>query len=140
MPKSGISMLSLAAHGHGRGLALGLLIVITTVGCGGPSVELLTGRGGLGPEPSGIVSCYTNFAVGELVADQAYGTAIVEDNHQTPVMWPPGYTARLSGGRVEVVNKQGDVVARTGNHYQIEGGYGGQDPTSFVACGYVLSK
>jgi hypothetical protein len=116
------------------------LVVMAAVACGGLSVPLLTGRGGLGPEPSGMFSCYTNFAVGQLVAEPSYGTAIVENSRQTPVMWPIGYTARLSSGQVEVVDAQGSVVARTGNRYQIEGGYGGYDPSSFVACGYVLSK
>jgi hypothetical protein len=69
-----------------------------------------------------------------------YGTAIVENGHPTPVMWPPGFTARQSGSDVEVLNKQGNVAARTGSRYQIEGGYGGRDPSSFVACGYVLAR
>jgi hypothetical protein len=121
-------------------LALAALVAIAAIGCSGSSVRLLTGRGGLGPLPSGMVSCYTDFAVGQLVVEHTYGTAIIENNRQTPVMWPIGYSGRLSGGQIEVVNTEGSVVARTGNRYQIEGGHGGTNPTSFVACGYVLSK
>lgn len=34
----------------------------------------------------------------------------------------------------------GKARARTGNIYQIEGGYGAHDPDAFVACGYILPK
>jgi hypothetical protein len=57
-----------------------------------------------------------------------------------PVMWPPGSTARRAGSEVEVLDKQGSVVARTGSRYLIEGGHGGENPRSFVACGYVLAR
>ena len=123
-----------------RGLALTLLMIIMATACAGPAVPLLTGRGGLGTVADGMVSCYTSFALGQLVVDRAYGTAIVENGRPTPVMWPPGFTARQSGSDVEVLNKQGNVAARTGSRYQIEGGYGGRNPSSFVACGYVLDK
>jgi hypothetical protein len=121
-------------------LALTLVLAIAATACAGPAVTLLTGRGSLGPLADGMVGCYTDFALGPLVVDAAYGTAIVEHGHPTPVMWPPGSTARQSGSEVEVLDKKGSVVARTGNRYQIEGGYGGQNPSSFVACGYVLAK
>jgi hypothetical protein len=122
------------------GLALALQLASVATACTGPSVPLLTGRGGLGPVANGIVSCYTDFAVGQLVVDAAYGTAIVENGRPTPVMWPPGSTARRAGSEVEVLDKQGSVVARTGSRYQIEGGHGGENPRSFVACGYVLAR
>jgi hypothetical protein len=120
-------------------LALTLLLAIAAAGCTG-SVSLLTGSGGAGSAAKGTVGCYTNFAQGQLVVDAAYGTAIVENGRATPVMWPEGSTARQSGSDVEVVNKDGSVVARTGGRYQIEGGYSGDNPRSFVACGYVLSR
>jgi hypothetical protein len=87
-----------------------------------------------------MVSCYTNFASGPLTVDATYGTAITDQGHTMPVMWPPGYTGRQAGSEVEVVDETGKVRARTGNSYQIEGGYGSQDPPAFVACGYVLPK
>jgi hypothetical protein len=99
-----------------------------------PSVTLLTGPG-LGS--SGMVGCYTNFALGQLEFDSASGTAIVENDRRTPVKWPEGYTARQSGWEVEVADASGHVVARTGTRVQIEGGYTGG---SFYACGYVLSR
>jgi len=120
-------------------LALTLLLGVLAAACGG-SVPLLTGSAGLGSATDGFVGCYTNFAQGQLVVDAAYGTAIVENGRATPVMWPPGSTGRQSGSDVEVVDKQGTVVARTGSRYQIEGGYSGGNPRSFVACGYVLPR
>jgi hypothetical protein len=104
-----------------------------------PSVTLLTGNGPFHHE-AGIVGCYTNFAVGELVLDPAYGTAIVENDKPTPIMWPEGYTGRQSIFGVEVVDELGHVVARTGTRVQIEGAYSGVNPISFLACGYVLSR
>jgi hypothetical protein len=104
-----------------------------------PSVRLLTGNGPFN-HGEGIVGCYTNFAVGELVLDPAYGTAIVETDKPTPVMWPEGYTGRQSIFGVEVVDESGHVVARTGTKVQIEGAFTGENPHSFLACGYVLSR
>jgi hypothetical protein len=120
-------------------LTLALLLAILAAACGG-SVPLLTGRGGLGSATEGMVGCYTSFAQGQLVVDAAYGTAIVENGRATPVMWPAGSTGRQSGSDVEVMDKQGAVVARTGGVYQIAGGYSGSNPRSFVACGYVLPR
>jgi len=104
-----------------------------------PSVTLLTGNGPF-HHGDGMVACYTNFAVGELAFDPAYGTAIVETDQPTPVMWPEGYTGRQSVFGVEVVDESGHVVARTGTRVQIEGAYSGVNPFSFIACGYVLSR
>jgi hypothetical protein len=116
-------------------------VVITVAGCGsGPSVKLLTGRGSLGPLASGMVSCYTDFASGVLTVDATYGTAITDQGQTTPVMWPLGYIGRQAGSQVDVLDGAGTLRARTGNHYQIEGGYGSRDPRAFVACGYVLPK
>ena len=99
-----------------------------------PSVTLLTGHG-LGS--SGMVGCYTSFALGQLEADWAAGTAIVEMDRRTPIMWPAGFTGRKAGWEVEIADASGHVVARTGTRVQIEGGYTGD---AFFACGYVLSR
>ena len=120
-------------------LGLTLVLAIVATSCGG-SVSILTGRGSLGSVADGMVGCYTDFAVGQLVVDATYGTAIVENGRPSPVMWPPGSTARQSGSEVEVLDEHGSVLARTGSRYQIEGGYGGENPRSFVACGYVLTR
>jgi hypothetical protein len=104
-----------------------------------PSVTLLSGDGPF-HHGEGIVSCYTNFAVGELVLDPTYGTAIVETDQSTPIMWPEGYRGRHSIWDLEVVDESGHVVARTGTRVQIEGAYSGVNPFSFIACGYVLIR
>jgi hypothetical protein len=120
------------------GLTLAALVVAATFIR--TPVTILTGRGSLGPLTPGMVNCYTDFASGQLTVDATYGTAITDQGHTAPVMWPPGYTGRRAGSEVEVVDASGSVRAKTGNHYQIEGGYGSQNPRAFVACGYVLSK
>ena len=93
---------------------------------GGP-VPLLTGSG------YGGGGCYLNFLVNELVVDPVNGTAVIEkyttkDGPQTrvlPIMWPTGYTARRSGSEVEVLARNGQVMARTGTTYRLQGGYEG---------------
>ena len=114
----------------------------------GRQVPLLTGWGPLEPREPGEVGCYTNFAVGQLVVDAEFGTALIEEGHDAvpvrdpvPVMWPPGHTGRQSGSEVEVLDKSGRVVARTGNRYQIEGAGNARHPEpGWLACGYVLPK
>ena len=98
------------------------------------TAPLLTGS--LGGSES-AVGCYTSGATGQLVTDAAYGTALVSRDQTTPVMWPKGYTSRSSGLEVEVVDKSGRVVARTGTQVQMEGGYTGG---AFFACGSVLNR
>jgi hypothetical protein len=109
-------------------------------GLSGRPVPLLTGWGALGPREAGEVRCYTNFAVGQLVVDAEFGTALIEDGREAvPVMWPPGHTARESGSEVEVLDRSGKVVAKTGNRYQIEGAGSARYPEpGWLACGYVL--
>jgi hypothetical protein len=128
-----------------RGVSAFLLTiaaVLVLAGCGGQPVPLLTGWGALGPKDDGMVGCYTNFAVGQLVVDAEFGTALIEDGREAvPVMWPPGHTGRQSGSEVEVLDKSGKVIARTGNRYQIEGAGSARYPEpGWLACGYVLPK
>ena len=97
----------------------------------GESVPLLAGAG-----RDGHGGCYLNFAVGRLLVDPVAGTAIeqisphgggigIESAHVTPVMWPTGFTGRRSGSEVEVLDRQGQVVARTGSNWRLQGGYEG---------------
>ena len=94
----------------------------------GGSVPLLTGEG-----YGGQGGCYLNFFVDEVVVDPVNGTAVIESytvdgqpqSRVLPIMWPSGYTARRSGSEVEVLARNGEVVARTGGRYRIQGGYEG---------------
>jgi hypothetical protein len=88
----------------------------------------------------GMVGCYTSGTDGVLTADATYGTAIVENEAPIPVMWPHGFTGRRSGYQVEVVDSSGHVVARTGTRVQIGGGYTGENPRAFLACGSVVAQ
>jgi hypothetical protein len=126
-------------------LPLVVALGIAVVGCGpNAHVPLLTGDNPDGDLPSG--ACYTNVASGPLIADPVFGTVIQDatggpvPGPVVPVMWPVGYTAREAGSEIEVVSGVGVVVAKTGNRYQIEGGYVGSTTGAFLACGYVLAK
>lgn len=65
---------------------------------------------------------------GDIVAllrfDPKYGTALDETivgGAITPVMWPPGFTGRLVGSEVEVVDQEGNLAATTGQAFKIAG-------------------
>ncbi len=115
-----------------RGPALVLLLAIATALLW--PVPLLTA-----PD-DGMVGCYTSGADGVLTVDPTYGTAIVEHEAPVPVMWPRGYTGRRSISGVEVVDQSGHVVARTGTRVRIGGGYTGDAPRAFLACGFVQAQ
>jgi hypothetical protein len=120
-------------------LSLALVLALAAVGCGGSPVTVLTND----PDVQG--GCYLGFVTGELVTDQTYGTAILEEGSiqgvpkvlSNPVKWPSGYTGRQSGSQVEVLDKAGRVVARTGTHVRIGGGYEGDHPRYWLACGLL---
>lgn len=38
------------------------------------------------------------------------------------LIWPYGYSYRVSGGKVEILNEEGDTVVRTGEYKQFGGG------------------
>jgi hypothetical protein len=93
-----------------------LLACVAACGAGEP-VSLLTG---------GQSGCYLANTTGMLIVDAQAGTAIVsEDMGRTTaaVRWPPGFTGRTSGDQVEVLDTSGHVVARTGQRYELLGGY-----------------
>ena len=119
--------------------ALAMALAAAIVGCGftGESVPLLNGTV---PGYTDTGGCFTNFAVGLLVVDPDYGTAVVDEtasNTRTPVMWRPGYVGKRVGSEVEVHDQNGVPIATTGRRYQIAGGYWGESPRAFVACGFV---
>jgi hypothetical protein len=123
----GLTKTRLAAAVAAALLGFVLVFLVLTRFPGG-SVPLLTGEG-----YGGQGGCYLNFFVNELVVDPVNGTAVVEEyktkdgpqSRVVPIMWPSGYTARRSGSEVEVLSINGEVVARTGGRYRIQGGYEG---------------
>lgn len=128
-----------------RRVTASLALALTLSGCGwfapGDPVYLLTG------EPLGTAGCFTSFALGLLLEDPTYGTAIHDENGggTTPVMWRSGYTGHRVGSEVSVVDLLGNVVATTGQTYKIAGGYvdgdSSQLPTRvFWACDVVIRQ
>lgn len=72
------------------------------------AVQLVTDDSAL---RSGI-GCWLMPSYGELVADSTLGV-VFKDTGQAAV-WPTGYTGRRVGSEVEVLDRQGKVVATTG--------------------------
>jgi len=134
----------------GLALALGIAVGVAFVGPRGSPVTILTGTGGIPGNTAGSAhpSCYTSSIFGELVTDPTYGTAVIEHDstghnpdRRYPVMWLPGDTGRESGSEVEILDRTGSVIARTGQDWQIAGGFqsGSDGQLDWVACGHVLS-
>jgi hypothetical protein len=112
---------------------LGLLALTAVVATYGVPVTIKTGT--LVPDAApGMISCYTSGTSGELVSDPAAGTAIIEayGGNRVAVTWPIGWTGRMSLLGVSVIDERGQVVARTGTHVNLTGGYWRDG--SFLAC------
>jgi hypothetical protein len=81
-------------------------------------VHLLTG------EITGMAgACYADVAAHKtlLSIDPMDGTAMFDGEQLIPVMWPVGYTARLAGEQVQVLDASGEVIATTGRFYALIG-------------------
>jgi hypothetical protein len=105
----------------------GLVLVFALTACAGEPVALATDSENLG--------CFVANTTGLLVPDATAGTAIVSEDmaeSTAQVLWPAGYTARRSGGEIEVLDRGGLVVARTGQRYELLGGYNRDG--QWIAC------
>jgi hypothetical protein len=97
---------------------------------GGPVALRTTETPGYGTQ----YGCYAAGTGGQLVVDAEAGTAVLEtemSHSRVQVTWPRGYTARRSGGEVEILNRYGEVVARTSTEVHLVGGY---ENHSFLVC------
>jgi hypothetical protein len=70
--------------------------------------------------------CHLSWIDGILVPDAEAGVAILEAGSSgyqaVPVLWPEGFSARRVDGQIEVLNKDGQAIARTGRRYRFHGG------------------
>lgn len=120
-------------------LLLVLALALATNVFGGAPVRLLTGTVDNQPETQ-YVGCYTSADMGKLVTDPVSGVALIEektdgtDGRRVAVTWPPGWTGRQSGSEVEVLDKSGNSVFRTGTKVHLLGGFTWVDG-SFLTCG-----
>ena len=77
-------------------------------------------------------ACRFALAAGELVADQRTGIALKHGEGTTQIIWPHGYSGRIEGGRLALVDGAGRVRAYVGDSVEVGGGFG-NDP-AFIAC------
>jgi hypothetical protein len=103
------------------------LAALLVAGCGsfGLSVPLRTATGP-GPLPEG--SCYLSYGGGDFIEHPTYGVAVANENGIYELEWPIGFTARRSGGNIEVLDTKGTVVAVTGRKIRIDGSSWGPPP------------
>jgi hypothetical protein len=72
---------------------------------------------------------------GRLARDARTGLGVTAaDGQQMAVQWPFGYSARIDGGRLALVDETGKVVAHEGDTIQVGGGFGN---VMWHACGPV---
>ncbi|MGH7488303.1 MAG: hypothetical protein ACREMY_22300 [bacterium] len=120
----------------GFGLLAFVVVVALMIPVIGLPVTLRTG-GPSGTSDGAIVGCYMSGTTGVLVSDPVNGTDIVSNEIGQPqlvaVIWPPGYTGRRAlDGSVEVIDRHGNGVARTGTSVTLDGGFA---DGGFDACG-----
>jgi hypothetical protein len=122
-----------------RRITAGLALALSLLGCGSPipsgepvipseeptippgePVELLTGA-----MPFDEDECTAGFPAFELILDPRFGTAVAglpeSGGDRYPVMWRPGFSGIRDGGRVVVVDPDGNFVATTGESYKLAG-------------------
>jgi hypothetical protein len=79
--------------------------------------------------------------MGGILAKQAQtGLGIADqDGAVIPVEWPFGYSARMEGAKIALMDASGVVVAREGDRIQVGGGMGPRPAPNAVwfACGPV---
>jgi len=105
------------------------LFVLVVAGCSttlapkvvaptGKPVTLLTGA-----MPFDADECSSQYPPAVVLPDPKYGTAFARDYGYppAPIMWPPGYTARVVGDQTVVVDPDGYVVAKSGESYLLPG-------------------
>jgi hypothetical protein len=125
-----------------RRLGVRLVVALSLLGCNskpplvnpvkaptGDPVQLLTGA-----MPFDADECASSYPPVVLLADAEYGTQAAaygmfgNDTTRAPVMWPPGFTAVRVGAEVAVVDPNGNLVAITGQSYQLSGNALIEDP------------
>ena len=66
-----------------------------------------------------VAQCYLAGAAAELVLDPGVGVAWkFGPDDIRPVIWPRGYTARRVGSEIQVLNREGTVIARSGSRVE----------------------
>jgi hypothetical protein len=90
-----------------------LALALCLLGCRSPSdqVPLITDEAAAGG------GCILLYEVVDVVADPTSGTVVKGGGW--PLRWPKGYTAWRVGSEVEVVDRSGIAVLRTGGRYRI---------------------
>lgn len=124
-------------------------LTLALLGCSSSfDQQLLTGVPLAAQSGDTQIGCVLGATTGALVPDPEYGTRIVVDGgSEVPVMWPPGFSARLDGAEVAVLDTDGYPIATTGDRYRLTGGFLGRagDALSypfpvFWACGPVSTS
>jgi len=78
--------------------------------------------------------CFLSGVEGELILDASSGLAWrLGPDDIRPVIWPRGFTARHVGSEVQVVDRDGQVVATTGRKVEVP--YTRMESGLVFACG-----
>ena len=96
-----------------------LALALCLLGCG--AVVLPWDRVALRTSDTDTSSeCSLSGRRGELILDAEFGLAwSAGPDDIRPVIWPRGFTGRRVGSEVEVLDRDGNVVATTGREYEI---------------------
>jgi hypothetical protein len=112
---------------------VGLVLAGCVISGGGPEVEYI-GVPTQGAPAGGVDACMDALASGTLVDDPRWGIALAQDaGSRLQVVWPAGYVARRTDSVLELVDADGQTVARSGDRVTVAGGMGLGE--AWWACG-----
>lgn len=102
-------------------LVSALLAISLTIGaCADGPIPIRTQ-----PSPGPSTVCALALGGGTLVADATDGLAVAKsDGRIVAVDWPYGFSARMAGGRLALIDRRGSIVARVGDSLSFGGGFG----------------
>ena len=80
-------------------------------------IPLATSRAGMFDS-----ACPAALLEGMLIAHPATGSAIAGDPRPIPIIWPFGFRGRRTGVVLEILDRSGAIVARSGESIRLSGG------------------
>ena len=100
-----------------RRIAIGVGLALSLLGCNGAAPTPAPSRGAQVPLLTDETQegCFLTHRIVDVIADPATGTPT--DPSGEPFRWLKGFTAWRAGSQVEVFDREGKAVLRTGGRY-----------------------
>lgn len=119
-------------------LVAGSLLVVAIAACGSAATTPTAAPAqafAIRTAPVQPQACMEALMAGSLERHALSGLGIGTADGVTPVEWPFGYSARVVGSSIVLLDPSGKVVAREHDRVHVGGGFGAGP--AFLACGEV---